>query len=104
MTLASSTRSLSIKIASLFCGSFCGCVTRSRVKAQNKSLPFELNEMVTSGAFVFGSVERLALVIMLPSMPVYTGLYPGYFWASVGFSSCSVAASGVPGSHFQMVR
>ena len=74
MTLASSTRSLSMKIASLFCGSPCGCVTRSRVKAQKRSLPFELKEMLTSGRLVVWSVERLALVIMLPSMPVKTGL------------------------------
>ncbi len=94
-----------MKIASLFCGSPCGWVTRSRVKLQNSSLPFGLNEIVTSGRLVFGSVDRLALVIMLPSMPVYSGLYWGaYFWASFGLSCWRSAASTVPGTHFQTVR
>ena len=103
-TLASSTRSLSMKIAILFSGWPCGWLTRSRVSVQNKSLPFELKENCTSGRFVLGSVDREALVTMLPSMFVNCGLNPWYLLASVGFSSCSVFASAVPGTHSQMVR
>ena len=98
-TLASSTRSLSMKIAILFSGVPCGWLTRSRVRLQNRSLPVLLNENWTSGRFVLGSVDREALVIMLPSMLVNCGLNPWYLLASVGFSSFRMFASGVPGTH-----
>src|SRR5438874_9365993 len=93
-----------MKIAILFSGVPCGWLTRSRVRLQNRSLPVLLNENWTSGRFVFGSVDREALVIMLPSIWVNCGLNPWYLLASVGFNSCRVFASGVPGTHSQMVR
>jgi hypothetical protein len=77
-TPASSIRSLSRKIAILLSGGWSLAVAtrwlkRSRVRSPNSLAPRELKLMLTSGR-PFWSVERLALVIMLPSIWVKTGL------------------------------
>ena len=63
-----------MKIAILLSGVPWVWLKRSVVTLQNRSLPVELNEILTSGRLVCESVDRVALVIMLPSMWVYCGL------------------------------